>query len=321
AQTTAELEPVREPQPTPAPATAPEPESGVEPELEQPEPHAPVEPEPSQPQPPATPARAAEPETVAAARHAPQPEPETVAAPAPAPQPEPETEPEGDRDPHALRLSALSPLHPKLVRRLKRELQEVQNIALDRVRRAKGKGEAEDFLPRESEIAGLTAAGQYLQQAFSAGVSAGAALADRTPDAAPKPPDLGVAFVADAGERVRAGLLGTLRIGVSAGEDAQSLSDRIGSVFGDVKGGEADDLAAGHLVRAYELGLREAWAAAGITARRWVAGREQRCPEARCRHNDAGGAVPLDQPFASGHEVPPVHVGCTCTTVPLTDRA
>ncbi|MBA2530416.1 MAG: DivIVA domain-containing protein, partial [Euzebyales bacterium] len=54
-----------------------------------------------------------------------------------------EAEPSGDgegdaSDPHALRDAALALLHPKLVRTVKRGLQEVHNFALDRVRRAKG---------------------------------------------------------------------------------------------------------------------------------------------------------------------------------------
>ncbi len=279
---------------------------------------------------------------VGAAASAPEPEPAADGAPAPdespaatptAPGERPAapqaatrlSPPAGGRDgarrePQGLRAAALSPLHPKLVRKVKRELQEMQNIALDRVRRAKGKGDADAFLPQPDEAARLGAgAGEYLDQAYRAGGAAAATLAERDLGEPAATPDLAGTFADDAAERVRASLAATLRMGVSASEDASSLADRIGAVFGELKGTSAEELAATHLIRAYELGMLRAWRAGGVTARRWVLGREPRCPEARCRSNDQSGALGLDQPFPSGHDVPPVHVGCTCTTVPVTE--
>lgn len=220
-------------------------------------------------------------------------------------------------DPHALRAGALSPLHPKLVRKVKRELQEIQNIALDRVRRSKGKGDADSFLPRGEEVSALGAgAGEHLLQAWKAGARSAATLAGTTPREPSDVPDLSGGFGRDAAERVRSGLTATLRMGLSAGEGAQGLSDRIGAVFGEFKGTQAEELAATHLLHAYERGLLAAWSEAGIASRRWVMGQEPRCPEARCRQNGQSGPLPVGQAFPSGHEVPPVHVGCTCTTLP-----
>jgi Xaa-Pro aminopeptidase len=71
----------------------------------------------------------------------------------------------------------------------------------------------------------------------------------------------------------------------------------------------------------YELGLLDAWAAGDIAQRRWVLGAEPRCPEARCRHNGQAGALPLGEAFPSGHVAPPVHPGCTCTTLPALEPA
>jgi len=51
-------------------------------------------------------------------------------------------------------------------------------------------------------------------------------------------------------------------------------------------------------------------------AREWVMGREPRCPEAKCRTNEGSGGVAVGESFPSGHDVPPIHVGCTCTTIP-----
>lgn len=227
-----------------------------------------------------------------------------------------------EKDPQGLRAQALSPLHPKLVRKVKRELQEIQNIALDKMRRAKGEGEVEDFLPSDEDTSGLgEGSEELLQQAWRAGAASAAVLADRELGEPDDVPDLAGTFLADAAERVRSGLSSTLRMGLSADEGQQALSDRIGAVFSEFKGAQAEELAATHLIRAYEYGLLGAWTSGGVGARQWVMGREPRCPEAKCRSNDQSGAVPVNESFPSGHDVPPVHIGCTCTTIPAESTA
>ncbi|MPZ73879.1 MAG: DivIVA domain-containing protein [Nitriliruptorales bacterium] len=252
------------------------------------------------------------PDTPVSTQHSAATEPAITAETSPA-----APEAEAPSDPQGLRAAALSPLHPKLVRKVKRELQEIQNIALDRVRRAKGGGEAGDFLPRDEDTSGLgEGSAELLEQAWRAGVGSAGVLADRDLGTPAGIPDLADVFLRDASDRVRSGLSSTLRMGLSANEAAQGLSDRIGAAFSEFKGAQAEELAATHLIRAYEQGLLAAWSAGGIDGRRWVLGREPRCPEARCRTNDKGGDVPVGEPFPSGHDVPPVHVGCTCTTIP-----
>jgi hypothetical protein len=146
-------------------------------------------------------------------------------------------------------------------------------------------------------------------------------LAERSIDTPDDIPDLAGGFLTDATERVRSGLSASLKMGLSANEEPQALSDRIGSVFSEFKGAQSEELAATHLIKAYEYGLLGAWRSAGISARAWVMGREPRCPEAKCRANDQGGPVAVDEAFGSGHDVPPVHVGCTCTTIPAESSA
>ena len=324
-----EPEPTPEPEPEPTPEPEPEPEPTPEPE---PEPAASAEPEPT-PEPAPTPEPEPEPapaEEASAEPEAPQlsldegaddaPSLQTAAPAAPT---EPAMPPsragdaeDEDKDPQALRAEALSPLHPKLVRKVKRELQEIQNIALDKLRRAKGQGEVDDFLPTEDDTSGLgEGAEDLLVQAWTSGTQSAAVLAGRDLDAPSETPDLANTFLSDAAERVRAGLSSTLRMGLSSDEGQQALSDRIGAVFAEFKGAQAEELAATHLIRAYEYGMLNAWTAGGISERRWVMGREPRCPEAKCRTNDTSGGVAVGESFPSGHDVPPVHIGCTCTTV------
>lgn len=217
------------------------------------------------------------------------------------------------------REDALATLQPKIVRKVKRGLQDLQNIALERLRSTNGAGEPADLLPPPEEFAALVeGAGEFLDQAFLAGLRVGAEKAGaQAPEAAP-PADLRQDFLAEVSAQVNEPLSATLRMGVAAREPLPSLTDRVGGVFGELRQSAAEDLASAHLLGAFEAGMHHAWAAAGVPARRWVLGREPRCPEARCRTNDQGGPVALGHAFPSGHAHPPVHMGCTCTTEPLT---
>lgn len=217
----------------------------------------------------------------------------------------------------ALRSQALSPLHPKLVRKIKRGLQDMQNAALDRLRRSGGGEDPGDYVPTDEEtrIVGLMAS-EFLDEAYTAGVAAAGELAGRPLGEPNEPRSLDVEFVEDVTERIRQPLAATLRMALTSGQSAGDLNDRMGTVFAELKGAVAEELAATHLIRAYESGLLDTWAAGGIVARRWVLGREPRCPEARCRANDQVGDVPVSDDFPSGHRQPPVHPGCNCTTIP-----
>lgn len=223
-------------------------------------------------------------------------------------------------DPHGFRSAALTPLHPELVRAIKRGLQDVQNVALDRLRRTGGEGEPESLLPADEEVAQLgAAAAGLLEQAYRSGVEVAGIVVDRELPSPTVERDLLGGFLADASARVRSPLAATLRMARSAGEEPPTWLDRVGGVFAELRGTVAEELADTHLMRAYELGLVDAWAAGGVTHRRWVLGREPRCPEARCRQNGLAGVVAMGGTYPSGHEVPPVHVGCRCTTIPTSE--
>ncbi|HVM00494.1 MAG TPA: DivIVA domain-containing protein [Egibacteraceae bacterium] len=225
-------------------------------------------------------------------------------------------------DPHGLRGSALTPLRPTMLRAIKRALQEVQNVTLDRLRRAGGEAEPTMLLPGDDELSTIAAAAaDPLAGAYRAGTDVASLIADRELPDPSADRDLVADFRSDAAERVRSPLAATLRMGRSTNEPPPALFDRVAAVFAELRSSVAEELATTHLMRAYELGLIDAWAAGGITHRRWVLGREPRCPEARCRHNDQAGVVAMGATYPSGHEVPPVHVGCSCTTVPVSESS
>ena len=108
-------------------------------------------------------------------------------------------------------------------------------------------------------------------------------------------------------------------MGLEAEEDLAGLSARVSGVFGEVKQSTAAEWADVYAVHAFELGQLDAWAAAGVTHREWVLGPEPRCPEGRCRQNGQHAVLPVGEAYPSGHHAPPVHAGCTCTTVPVAE--
>jgi DivIVA domain-containing protein len=218
---------------------------------------------------------------------------------------------------HRLRNPALDSLHPRLVRTLKRGLGDLQTVALDRLRRAEGQGEVDSFLPADDEFLALAAsARKALGSAYRKGTAAASSLAGLELPPVKFSPTLHEALCADVADRVRAALGESLGAGLSADEPVDALRDRAGSAFLELENNAADEWSMTHLLHAYEQGLLDAWAAGGVSRRRWVVGAEPDCPDGRCRENGQAGDVPVGDPFPSGHDTPPVHAGCSCTTVP-----
>lgn len=237
-----------------------------------------------------------------------------------APDDEPDEDPDVIAEAHSLRARALAPLHPKLVRKLKRSLQDLQNELLDRLRRANGRGALDRFLPDADAIADLAYPLEpFLAAAWEAGVASGLSLADapgEAADSAGPAAELAHDIAGALGLRLGADLEKTLSVGLAAGEDVAALADRVGLVFSELKEEPVEEQSALALLRIYEDGLLSAWQSGGVEARRWVPVSEHGCGDPRCHDNHRAGPVPLGQPFPSGHIAPPVRNGCNCTTVP-----
>ncbi len=208
-----------------------------------------------------------------------------------------------------------------MLRRLKRTLQDVQNGVLDAIRRQAPDVEVTSLLPTEDELAALHSVGEaFLGEAYRAGLGDGATLAAVPPSGEAEDPER-VAAAADefrntVGHEIVSALEPTLAAGLEAGEDANSLGERVSEVFRDLKGPVAESAVDRSLLRTHALGTHDAWIAAGVDARVWIVGDESRCPENRCRANADDGPVGFDRPFPSGDTVPPAHAGCTCTLAP-----
>ncbi len=226
-----------------------------------------------------------------------------------------------EHDAFELREQSLSGVRPGMLRRLKRALQDVQNGALDSLRRADDDPDLDGLLPADDDLATVGAVGQmFLTAAYRAGLSDAATLADGTLDEdagdATRIPAAASSFRDALTHEITSSLRATLRAGIDAGEPETSLSERIGEVFRDLKGPVVEGVVEEHLTRIYSDGAEDAWLELGVEETVWLVGDEPRCPENRCRTNANEGPVELGEDYPSGHRVPPAHSGCTCVLVP-----
>jgi DivIVA domain-containing protein len=213
---------------------------------------------------------------------------------------------------------ALAPSHPKLVRRVKRGLQDIENATLDRLRREPDRQDVDRFLPDQAtttELADL--AREHLEAAYAVGYHIGAAAVGQAADDAPRPErDLGRELAAELTGALADDLREQLAAAFGDEADLQALSERVDAAFAVLRDGLVSESSALALVRAYEWGKHDAWSAFGVEGRKWALATEPQCDDPRCEDNAGSGAVPLGQPFPSGHDVPPARPGCSCTTVP-----
>lgn len=248
----------------------------------------------------------AEPE-VAVERPADAGEPESAPERRP---PDPMAQPPVD-DPLDRRADALGPLHPRLVRALKRRLRPVQADLAKRI------DAGEDRVrPSASALEGLgETADPLLVAAHRAGLEAGARLAGAEPvdvSAVSAPAGLGAELAAVFAEHLQAAADGAQ----SAGSGTEPAGARLDTAVEQLSQTTLPELGALALLQCYERGLADAWRAAGVTHRKWLHAAEPECPDPRCADNARHGPVPMDEPFPSGHDAPPVRVGCACSTLP-----
>lgn len=206
--------------------------------------------------------------------------------------------------------SALEDVKEGASRRLKRLLQEDQNLLLDRLRTHKGKGSFDESIspPAEQLDRFRSGMGDPLSEAFrvgrrTAGVEAGdpsRAVGDLIGKQLVNP------LRRDLGRIVDAGL--------AAGDTSRAIAERASDVFRVWKGVRTELLGEGLVYSAFHQGLIDGWRSQDQTNKKWVfSAGEGDCPRGICQTNADAGSVGLSDPFPSGHLAPPAHGGCTCT--------
>jgi hypothetical protein len=234
-----------------------------------------------------------------------EPPPEEPAAAPPATAPS-----NGRPDAFDLRDRFLLPVTNRVLRSVKRELTEAQNIALEELRLEEGNWnpvaaslqerlhEPIETLLTESYTAGVEAAGELIggeasgeegRQGDAVGSAGG--LSDALTDA-----------VADILEESR-----------KDGQGPRQLAAGLSRVYRSWRTDEAErrvrDIAAG----AYHRGLLDGFRSAGVEAARWEVSKRG-CPV--CREAAEAGDVPIGTPFEGEVTEPPAHPECGCTLLP-----
>jgi cell division septum initiation protein DivIVA len=199
----------------------------------------------------------------------------------------------------------LLPITNRVLRSIKRELSENQNVALEALRT-----EPDTWAPDAGAFAAAVGSEFTIlhNEAFAAG-SAGAAAITGQADPRPKPFDLAENPVTALAGTLQADLQAALDKGRAAGQGVRELSASVSRVYRawrtDLAERKVRDLAGS----AYHRGMRAAYADLGVhKIRLHIMGAG--CQD--CRSH-------AERPFDSGdpsNDVPPFHSECTCTFLP-----
>ncbi len=201
----------------------------------------------------------------------------------------------------ARRDQQLDPLDAELTRALKRILQDEQNEVLERLRQAgrSGAGEVLTALDRQT-TAFTSAAAPVLAAAHRAGGGDG----DDT---------TGFALAGKLAHDLAAPLRERLeRVVAAAGDELEELAEAVRAAYRHSKLQEIEQLVRHHTATAHTLGAF-ASTPAGATLR-WVVDDEGPCPD--CHDNALAGPTVKGEPYPTGQEHPPAHLGCRCLLLP-----
>ena len=222
----------------------------------------------------------------------------------------PASHPAGVADPFDLRDRLLLPVTNRVLRGVKRELTEAQNIALEELRLEDGNWE-----PAASTLSDrlVDVVGELLSESYTCGWRAAAELTETelVPGGpGPGDPADSAGWFAEAltGAVVEA-LVESHRDGRGPRQAAASLS----RVYRSWRTDEAERRVRDMASRSYHRGLIDGFGAAGLAEARWlVAGRG--CTV--CRQAVEAGAVALGAAFEDSVTEPPAHNDCGCTLLP-----
>jgi DivIVA domain-containing protein len=209
----------------------------------------------------------------------------------------------------------VNPLASELTKKLKRLLQDEQNVVLDRLRTRKGKLTADSILSEVGTHAGPYAkeALRILEQAQRAGADLAASVGDTHQAAAPEGDALraladGLAF--ELLEPLRQRLERSISEG---GDDQSAATDAVNSAYREMKSRRIERAVGDRLTGALTLGMAQVLPA-GTPVRWLVDDADGPCPD--CDDNALAGALPLGEAFPTGQVGPPAHPGCRCLLGP-----
>ncbi len=210
----------------------------------------------------------------------------------------------------------IDPLATQLSKKLKRLLQDEQNVVLDRIRTCRGKVTAEAVLP---DVATHGApyrdeAMKTLEKVERAGAELAATIGPVAGDVPPQPDALtaladGLAFELLEPLRQRFERL----LSEGADENQATATDAVSSAYREIKARRIERAVGDRLTGALTLGIARALPA-GTPVRWLVHDADGPCPD--CDDNALAGATALGEEFPTGQLGPPAHPGCRCLLGP-----
>jgi DivIVA domain-containing protein len=211
----------------------------------------------------------------------------------------------------------VDPLAATLTRKVKRLLQDEQNLVLARLRTHRGRLASADILPDAGDHPALyVAAGEEVLAAAEAVGATLAAVID--PDGAPGKGEVDKPALHELAEAMAADLLDPLRARLerSLAEDEigqAAATDAINAAYRELKSRRIERAVGDQLTAAVSLGLRRALAEGTRVC--WVVEDvDGACPD--CDDNALAGPTPLGAAFPTGQLAPPAHPGCRCLLGP-----
>jgi DivIVA domain-containing protein len=229
----------------------------------------------------------------------------------------------GSVDPETERLvgerdDLLDPIIARMARRLKRSLQDAQNLLLHRLRSDSGEYRQELLSSEDDQRRGLVEASvDFLGDAFDAGETFARQHLGTEADPAPVT-EVNRSAVGTGAQELADTVVTLLRRRLleedveGPGPTEEEAAELVSAAYREWRGERIERLVGDHVIGAFSSGVRAASAKAPL---RWVpSGSEDACAD--CDDNALADAIAEGERFPTGHLHPPAHSGCRCLVVP-----
>jgi DivIVA domain-containing protein len=215
----------------------------------------------------------------------------------------------------------LDPIIARMARRLKRAMQDDQNMLLHRLRSDSGEYRQELVSSEDEQRRGLVEASvDFLGDAFDAGEAFARQKLGTEDGAAPDATEINRSAVGTGAQELADAVVTLLRRRLleedaeGPGPTEEEAAELVSAAYREWRGERIERLVGDHVIGAFSSGVR---AASGKTPLRWIAaGAEEPCAD--CDDNALAEAVAEGERFPTGHLHPPAHAGCRCLVVPTT---
>ncbi len=213
----------------------------------------------------------------------------------------------------------LDPIIARMARRLKRAMQDDQNLLLHRLRADAGEYRQELLSSEEDQRRGLVEASvDFLGDAFDAGETFARNHLGSEASAAPDATEINRSAVGSGAQELADTVVTLLRRRLleedseGPGPSEEEAAELVSAAYREWRGERIERLVGDHVIGAFSSGVR---AASGKVPLHWVAaGNDEGCAD--CDDNALGEGVGEGERFPTGHLHPPAHAGCRCLVVP-----